>query len=83
MSKTDLETRKYFEIEVTTTITLWAESKQEAIEKFNEKYVNVDWENDWSYAPHYEFTMTGKMWQVPFVDEGNWVKLLVNEKKEV
>mgnify|MGYP003125048373 FL=1 len=45
MSKTDLETRKYFEIEVTTTITLWAESKQEAIEKFNEKYVNVDWEN--------------------------------------
>ena len=82
MSKTDLETRKYFEIEVTTTITLWADSKEEVIEKFNDKYVNVDWENDY-YAPQYDFTMTGKMWEVPFEDEGNWVKLLVNEKKEV
>ena len=82
MSTTDLETRKYFEIEVTTTVTLWADSKEEAIEKFNDKYVNVDWQED-PYAPDYEFTMTGKMWEVPFVDEGNWVKLLVNEKKEV
>ena len=82
MSKKDLETRKYFEIEVTTTVTLWADSKEEVIKKFRDKYVNVDWENDY-YAPQYDFTMTGKMWEVPFVDEGNWVKLLTAQRKEV
>jgi len=82
MSKTDSEASKYFEIEVTTTVTMWANSKEEAIEKFNDEYVNVDWQED-PYAPHYEFTMTGKMWEVPFEDEGNWIKLLVKEKKQV
>tara|TARA_R100001443_G_C3231791_1_gene148596 strand:- start:108 stop:356 length:249 start_codon:yes stop_codon:yes gene_type:complete len=82
MSKTDLEARKYFEIEVTTSVTMWANSKEEAIEKFEDEYVNVDWEED-PYAPQYEFTMTGKMWEVPFEPEHNWVKLLINEKKEI
>ena len=41
MNKTDLETRKYFEIEVKTTVIMWADSKEEAIEKFKDKYVNV------------------------------------------
>tara|TARA_R100000231_G_C5293117_1_gene155194 strand:+ start:170 stop:424 length:255 start_codon:yes stop_codon:yes gene_type:complete len=84
MSKSDLETRKYFEIEVTTTVTLWADSKEEAIEKFNEKYVNISYDDcyDGDY-PEYDFKMTGKMWQVPFVDEGNWVKLLTAQKKEI
>jgi len=82
MSKTDLETRKYFEIEVTTTVTMWANSKEEAIEKFNDEYVNVDCQED-PYACEYNFRMTGKIWQVPFIDEGNWVKLLTAQKKEI
>lgn len=81
MNKTDLEARKYFEIEVTTTVTLWAESKEEAIEKFKDKYVNYDYDDP--YHPQYNFEMTGKLWEVPFVDEGNWVKLLTAQKKEI
>ena len=83
MNKTDLETRKYFEIEVKTTVIMWADSKEEAIEKFKDKYVNISYD-DCYYGdyPEYDFTMTGKMWQVPFVDEGNWVKLLTAEKKK-
>ena len=84
MNKTDLETRKYFEIEVKTTVIMWADSKEEAIEKFKDKYVNISYD-DCYYGdyPEYDFTMTGKMWQVPFVDEGNWVKLLTAEKRNL
>ncbi|QDP45786.1 MAG: hypothetical protein Tp1102DCM384591_28 [Prokaryotic dsDNA virus sp.] len=81
MSNIDLSKRKYFEIEVKTSITLDAESKEEAIKKFEARYVNCDWD---SYdAPQYDFEMTGKMWDIPFEPEHNWVKLLVNDKKEV
>ena len=75
------KTRKYFEIEVTTTVTLWADSKKDAIEKFKDKYVYFDYDDD--YACEYNFEMTGKMWEVPFVDEGNWVKLLTAQKKQI
>ena len=48
---------------------MWAESKEEAVKKFKNRYVHCDWD---SYdAPEYNFEMTGKMWEVPFVDEGN------------
>ena len=81
MSKTDLETRKLFHIEVKTNISVWADSKEEAIEKFNDKYVNYDYDDP--YCPQYDFEMTGKMWDVPYTEEHTWLKLLINEKKEI
>ena len=81
MSKTDSETRKLFQIEVKTNVSIWADSKEEAIEKFNDKYVNYDYDDP--YCPQYDFEMTGKMWDVPYTEEHTWLKLLINEKKEI
>tara|TARA_A100000172_G_scaffold59129_1_gene38757 strand:- start:212 stop:457 length:246 start_codon:yes stop_codon:yes gene_type:complete len=81
MSETDLEARKIFQIEVKTDINIWADSKEEAIKKFKDEYVNYDYDDP--YHPQYDFEMTGKMWEVSYEPEHNWVKLLINEKKEI
>jgi len=72
-----MRSKKYYEIEMVTTDTISASSKEEAIEK---------WENERSRndGDRYDFQMTGKMWEVPFEDTGrNWVKLIPAKRKEV
>jgi len=68
--------KKYFEIEMITTDTISASSKEEAIEKWESERSRND-------GGRYDFRRTGKVWQVPFVDEGRWVKLITAKRKEV
>ena len=71
--------KKYFEIEMITTATIEAENKNDAIKKWHHEYVDLG-EYD---HPEFHFDMTGNIWEVPFIDEGRWVKLLPQNRKKI
>jgi hypothetical protein len=71
--------KKLFRIEMATTEYIWADTKDNAIADWHKKY-DVNSSDNWH---HFDFNLTGQVWEVPFEKEKNWVKLKTDQQKKI